>query len=89
MTLMAESVMLEMGPKIQYICTLVREEALYKFYSLSADVEDVNYINMETVILGLASYFPCTFIIEARAHDAPWNEEAMRFKSYNIRGLCN
>ena len=41
--------------KIQYICTLVHGEALRQFYSLSADVEGVNPITVETIILGFAS----------------------------------
>ena len=67
--------------KIQYLCTLFRGEALPQFDSYSSDVEGPNPINLETIILGLASYFSFEFAAEAKARDALWNEEAVRFKT--------
>ena len=43
------------GTKIQYLLTLVCVEALRQFDLLSADVEGENPLNVEAVILGLAS----------------------------------
>ena len=52
-----ESGTLETGIKIQYICTLVRGEALREFDSLSEDVEGLKPLTMVTIILELTSYF--------------------------------
>ena len=57
-TTLAASGTLAMGTKIQYICTIVCGEALHPFDSLSDDVKGANPLNAETIILGLASYFP-------------------------------
>ena len=43
---------LNAGAKIQYLCTLVRGEALHQFGTLSATSE-----NLESIILGLGTYF--------------------------------
>ena len=42
--------------KVRYLCTLVRGEALHRFYLMSADVEGTNTLTVETIILGLAAY---------------------------------
>ena len=52
-----ESWTLETGVKIQYICTLVRGEALREFDSLSEDVEGLKPLTMVTIIIELTSYF--------------------------------
>ena len=44
---------------MKYLCTLVREELLRQFDSLSADAEVTNPLTSEAIILGLALYFPC------------------------------
>ena len=56
MTLAASGTLVT-GEKIQYLRTLVRGEFLRQFYALSADVEGTNLLTVETIILGLASYF--------------------------------
>ena len=40
--------------RIQYLCTLVRGEALRQFGSLSADVESKENLNVEYIIKSLA-----------------------------------
>ena len=50
--------MLMRGTQIQYICTLVRGEALHQFDSLSTDIEGMNPLSEKTIVLGLALYFP-------------------------------
>ena len=55
---LAVSGTLEVGAKIQYLCTLVRGEALHQFDSLSADVESMQTLNVVEIIKGLAHYFP-------------------------------
>ena len=53
------------GAEIQYICTLVRGEALHQFESLSADTEGTNPLNVEDILSGLASYFfPLNFLVK-------------------------
>ena len=49
---------LEMGKNIQYLCTIVRVEALHKFDSLSANLESTETLNVEYIIKGLRLYFP-------------------------------
>ena len=48
---------LEMGAKIEYLRTLVRGEALRKFDLFTDDMEGMNPLTVETIILGLYSYF--------------------------------
>ena len=48
---------LDMDTEIQYIGTLVRREALYKFDLLSDDVENIETLNVYYYIKGLALYF--------------------------------
>ena len=48
--------MLEMDAKIQYLCTLVRGEALHQFYLLPADAENTKTLNVDYYIKGLALY---------------------------------
>ena len=55
--------MLETSVKVQYLCTLVRGEALRQFDALSDDVESGTPLIVEAVILGLGSYFfPVNFL---------------------------
>ena len=49
--------MLTTDSRVQYICTLVCGEALSNFDLLSADVEGRKNLVVETIILGVASYF--------------------------------
>ena len=53
MTLTVSGTM-EAGARIQYICTLVRGEALSHFVSLSADVESMQTLNVDDIIRSLA-----------------------------------
>ena len=57
MTLAMPGTLVE-GAKYQYLCTLVRREALRQFNSLSADVEGMETINVDYIIRGLAQYPP-------------------------------
>ena len=54
MTLEALGV-LEIGAEIQYICNIVCGEVFHQFDLFSADVEGTNPLNVEAIILGLAS----------------------------------
>ena len=56
-TSLAMSGKLEVDAKFQYLCTLVRGEALSHFDSLSADVEITETLNVDYIIRGLAQYF--------------------------------
>ena len=53
-TTLAASGMLDIGAKIQYLCTLIHGEPLRQFESLSADVESMDTLNVEFIIEGLA-----------------------------------
>ena len=55
---LAASGTLEAGAKYQYLCNLVRGEALRQFDSLSADVDFSETLNVDYIITGLAQYFP-------------------------------
>ena len=55
---LAASGMLEAGAKYQYLCTIVREEVLFQFDLLSADVEVTENLNVDYIIRGLSQYFP-------------------------------
>ena len=55
---LATSETLEAGAKYQYFFTFVRVEALRQFYSLSADVEVTETINVDYIVRGLSQYFP-------------------------------
>ena len=59
---------LEMDAKIQYIHKLVRGEALRQFNLFSADVENIETLNLNYHIKSLALYFPPVnlFLIKAR-----------------------
>ena len=54
---LASSGTLNSGAKVQYLRTLVRREALHKFYLFSADVESTQTLNVEDIIKSLARYF--------------------------------
>ena len=54
---LAASGTLSTGAKNKYLHTLVRWEEVCKFDLLSVDVEVLNPITVETIVLGLASYF--------------------------------
>ena len=49
--------MIKYGVKIQYLCTLVRGEALCQFNVLSAEVEGAAPLTLALIILGLGKYF--------------------------------
>ena len=66
---------LYMEPKIQYLCTLVRGEALRQFDLLSADVENTETLNVDYYIKGLALYFPFEFDFKGKARDTLRNEK--------------
>ena len=51
---LAASGSLEAGAKYQYLCILVREEALCLFYSFSVDVGGTEILNIDYIIRGLA-----------------------------------
>ena len=55
---LAESATLKAGSKYQYLCTLVRGEALRQFDSFSVDVEGMETLNVDYSIRGLAQYSP-------------------------------
>ena len=57
MTLVATGT-LEMDDNIQYLCKIVYGELLRQFGLLSADVEHIEYLDMNYYIKGLALYFP-------------------------------
>ena len=50
--------MLAAGANIQYICILVRGEALHQLDILSVEVESMTIENLNLIILGLGTYFP-------------------------------
>ena len=54
---LAASGTLDAGAKYKYLCTIVRNEALRQFDSLSADVEGAETLNIDYSIKGLAQYF--------------------------------
>ena len=62
MTLTASG-MMEMGAKVQYLCTLVDGESLLQFDSLSYGVECTEPLTVEYIIKGLVLYFfPVNFL---------------------------
>ena len=67
--------------KVQVIRTIVCVEALHQFDLLSTDVGGTISLTVETIILGLASYFPpYELATKAKAPYVPLNEEDSRFK---------
>ena len=63
----ATSVILGTDVKVQYLRTLFCGEALRQFDLLSADVEGINPLTVETIILGLAPYyFPVNVILKKK-----------------------
>ena len=66
---------LEAGVKCQYLCTLVRGEALRQFDSLSVDVEGTETLNVDYIIRCLSQYFPPVNLLKIEAHNASWNEK--------------
>ena len=60
---LAVSGTLKAGAKYQYLCTLVRGEALCQFDSFSIDVEVTKPLNIDYIIRGLAQCFsPVNFL---------------------------
>ena len=55
---LAASGTLEADANFQYLCTLVRREALRQFDSLSSGVESTETLNVDYTIRGLAQYIP-------------------------------
>ena len=56
MTLTASQT-LKTAAKVQYLCMIIRVEALRQFNSLSSDMEDMEPLTVESIILGLGAYF--------------------------------
>ena len=56
-TTLAESGKLDSDANFQYLCTIVRREALRQFDLLSADVEPTETLDTDCIIRGLAQYF--------------------------------
>ena len=52
-------IMLDAGAKIQYICPLLRGEALRQLGMLFAEVGRTTSENVKYIILGLGTYFTC------------------------------
>ena len=48
---------LDSGVNIQYLCILVRGEALHQLYMLSVEVGSTTTANLNLIILGLGTYF--------------------------------
>ena len=62
-TILAASGTLEVDAKFQYLCTLVRGEALHQFDLLSDYVEGTEILHVYYIIRGLAQYFtPVNFL---------------------------
>ena len=55
-TTLTASWALEADAKFQYLCTFVSGEALHQFDSLADDVENIETLNMDYIIRGLAQY---------------------------------
>ena len=55
---LAASRILDTGANIQYLCTIVRGEALRQFDLLFSDVESTETLNIEYIIKGLALCYP-------------------------------
>ena len=53
-TTLAASGTLEVDANFQYLLTLVRREALRRFYSLSSGVESIETLNVDYIIRGLS-----------------------------------
>ena len=54
---------LDLAAKDQYICMLIRGEALRHFDLLSSDMDSTNPLTAEATILGLVTYFfPVNFL---------------------------
>ena len=73
-----------MDAKIHYPRMLFRGEALRQFDFWSADVENIETLNVDYYIKCLALYFPL-WIRSKKARDAPRNEKTAQSK---IKTLC-
>ena len=71
---------MDMAENIQYLCTLVRGEALCQFDTLSADAESTNPLTVEAINLVLDAYFPPVISL-------PKKKRAMRRGMRKLRGL--
>ena len=71
-------VTLETDPKVQYLCMLVREEALIHFDLVSADAKNTEtLLDVDYVLKGLAWYFLHKFTFKTKACNAPLYEKSM------------
>ena len=57
-TTLVASGTLEAGEKYLYLCTIVREESVSQFDSLSANVEGTDTLNVYYISTSLSNYFP-------------------------------
>ena len=72
--------------KIQYLCTLVRGEALHQFDILSADLESSTPLTLEAIFWYWVRTFSCQCAVKAKSHNTPRNEEAARIKRKMLHG---
>ena len=85
----AKSGTLDTGANIQYLCTLVRGEALRHFDSFSDDVERTETLTAENIIKGLALYSPPINLLFKKPRNAPRNEETARSKRKTLCGALD
>ena len=86
MTLTASKT-LKTAAKAQYLCMIIRVEALRQFYSLSSDMEDMEPLTVESIILELGAYFFLLISIKAKARNVSRNEEPMQIKGRTLCGF--
>ena len=81
-TTLAALGMMATDAKVQYICTLVRGEALLQFDLLSTDVEGTKPLTVETIILELDLYFyPVNSISKQKHAIRRWTRKPHRLKA--------
>ena len=84
MTLEA-SVTFVASTNIQYLHTLLREEALHQFDKFVSEVGSTTSETLKSIILGWGTYcFPVNSLLK-KLCDAPKTEESARFKSKMLR----
>ena len=80
---------LDTDAMIQCLCTLVHGEVLYQFDLLSADIENIETLNVDYYIKGSALYFPCEFAFKTKGRDALRNEKIVQPKSKTLCGALD
>ena len=73
--------------KIQYLCKLVRREALHQFDMLSADFESSTPLILEAIFWYWVCNFSSWCAVKEKARNVTHNEEAKPVKGNMIRGL--